>query len=67
MITINFNPIIKAIEKSGMKKKDIAKHAETKQDTLYHFLRSGKKIKQQIKVINKLCELFNLNWRDVIK
>jgi DNA-binding Xre family transcriptional regulator len=67
MATITFKPIIKAIKKSGFQKKEIAAFVGIRQDTLYHFLKSGKKMKQQLKTLSLLCDVLDIDWRTIIK
>lgn len=66
MIIIDFKPIQTAMRKSDKKKKDIAKSARIKQDTLYHFLNSGKKLKKQLNTLNLLCIELNIPIEKVI-
>jgi len=67
MITINMKPIQKAIEKSSLKKKDIAYLVGMKPDTLWHFLRSGKQLKQHLSALYQLCDIFRIDRNKVVK
>jgi hypothetical protein len=67
MININMEPIKKAIEKSPIKKREIAKIAGMEPDTLWHFLRSGKQLKHHLNAIYNLCDLFGIDRNRVIK
>jgi len=67
MITIDLSQIEKKRIEKKMKRAVLARKSGVQPDTLFHFLKSTKKLKDQLNLIDKLCQNVGISWKQVIK
>ena len=67
MITVNLTQIEAKRKEMGIKRAALARQSGVQPDTLFHFMRSTKKLKQQLNLIDRLCRNVGLDWKQIIR
>jgi len=66
-ITINFKLLNARISERGISKSELARRLNIMPDTLIKFLKSGKKVKKHLVLIDHICAELGFSWKEIIK
>jgi len=66
-ITVDFKQINDRIVKQGIPRTELARRLNMEPDTLIKFLKSGKKVKDHLVLIDRICCELGFSWKEVIK
>jgi DNA-binding Xre family transcriptional regulator len=66
-IIVDFKQLNDRIIKIGIPRTELARRLKMEPDTLIKFLKSGKKVREHINLIDKICNELGFSWKEVIK
>ena len=66
-IIIDFKALNKRILDRGMPRTELARRLNMEPDTLIKFLKAGKKLKQHLSLLDRICIELGFSWKDIIK
>ena len=66
-IIVDFKLLNDRIIDRGIPRAELARRLKMEPDTLIKFLKSGKKVKDHLILIDRICVELGFSWKDIIK
>jgi DNA-binding Xre family transcriptional regulator len=66
-IIIDFALLNARISERGISKSELARRLNIMPDTLIKFLKSGKKVKKHLVLIDRICAELGFSWKEIIR
>jgi hypothetical protein len=67
MINVDLKKLDKERRDSGYSFADLGIHLNMQPTTLFYFFKRAEQLKKDLKLIDRLCATFDIDWRTIIK